>query len=121
MKQLVTQFLEAEVSLLALQMLGEELSVGVGPFNGSVLDASFEAFIQVAQVRLCTPLRTEIAADCRHVHRLSGSRIVDPKAVDQEGYWRPGSEMHEIKFSLPPAATYDRWPNLALHGVLVSW
>ena len=49
------------------------------------------------------------------VHRLSGSGIVDPEAVHQKGYRRPGSEMHKIKFSLPPAGTENDRPNLCLH------
>jgi hypothetical protein len=39
--------------------------------------------------RLLFFLRAEIAADRCDVHRLPGSRIVDPEPVDQEGYWPP--------------------------------
>src|ERR1700726_936966 len=114
-RQFILQFLKAQIGLHAFQLLRDQSFVGVCQFECSICNTAFQALIQVTQGGFRILLLAEIAAHGCNVHRLSGARIVDPEAIDQEGYRHSRSKMSEVELSLPPPGAKHQRPDLALN------
>src|ERR1700692_4044875 len=107
--------MKAQIGFLAFKPLRDESFVGVCQFKCSICNTAFQALIQVTQGGFRILLLAEIAAHGCNVHRLSGARIVDPEAIDQEGFRHSRSKMPEVELSLPTPGTKHQRPDLALN------
>src|ERR1700726_2306514 len=113
--------MKAQIGLRAFKPLRDESFVSVCQFKCSICNTAFQALIQVTQRGFRIFLFAEIAAHGCNVHRPSGARIIDPEAIDQEGYRHSRSKMPEVELSLPPPGAKHQRPDLALNRGTVLW
>src|ERR1700733_6775276 len=103
--------------MLALGELGDQSLIRFGEFRGATGDALLQHLGEIQQLGFRALLSGQIPANRSYIHRTSGARIIDPKAIDQKRGCGPGLAMAEFDLTAPPSDLHDDRPNLATRAL----